>query len=161
MKSLQIPEEISCGRIDVLKELLNRLLNKISITLFSQKFWMRFNKGFWFLISTRISILRNCNFCKLHSHHTVLILSFNFDIFCVATTISGYFRKIPGLFCFKFKEQNLRFWNQNKLCVLEKLIHLKEIKGNAQLVQKVTFELLMDFKQNHYENWKYYKSCYF
>ena len=35
------------------------------------------------------------------------------------------------------------------------------IKGNAQFVQKVTFEPLMDFKQNHYGSWKYYKSCYF
>ena len=136
MKSLQIPEEISCGRMDVLKELLNSLLNKISITLFSQEFWMRFNKGFWFLTSTRTSILRNCNFCKLHFHHTVLILSFNFDIFCVATTISGYFRKIPGLFCFKFKEQNLRLWNLNKLCVLEKLIHLKEINITQLYIEK-------------------------
>ena len=27
------------------------------------------------------------------------------------------------------------------------------IKGNAQFVQKVTFEPLMDFKQNHYGSW--------
>ena len=26
----------------------------------------------------------------------------------------------------------------------------KNVKGNAQFVQKVTFEPLMDFKQNHY-----------
>ena len=31
----------------------------------------------------------------------------------------------------------------------------KTLKGNAQFVQKVTFEPLMDFKQNHYESWKY------
>ena len=36
-----------------------------------------------------------------------------------------------------------------------------KVKGNAQFVQKVTFEPLMDFKQNHYGSWKYYKSCYF
>ena len=35
------------------------------------------------------------------------------------------------------------------------------IKGNVQFVQKVTLEPLMDFKQNHYGSWKYYKSCYF
>ena len=34
-------------------------------------------------------------------------------------------------------------------------------KGNAQFVQKVTFEPLINFKQNHYGSWKYYKSCYF
>ena len=34
-------------------------------------------------------------------------------------------------------------------------------KGNAQFVEKVTFEPLMDFKQNHYGSWKYYKSYYF
>ena len=28
----------------------------------------------------------------------------------------------------------------------------KTLKGNAQFVQKVTFEPLMDFKQNHYES---------
>ena len=27
---------------------------------------------------------------------------------------------------------------------------MKMIKGNAQFVQKMTFEPLMDFKQNHY-----------
>ena len=32
------------------------------------------------------------------------------------------------------------------------------LKGNVQFVQKVTFEPLMDFKQNHYESCKYYKS---
>ena len=35
-----------------------------------------------------------------------------------------------------------------------------QFKGNAQFVQKVTFEPLTDFKQNHYGSWKYYKSCY-
>ena len=40
------------------------------------------------------------------------------------------------------------------------LKRLKEkVKGHAQFVQKVTFEHLMDFKKNHYESWKYYKSC--
>ena len=34
-------------------------------------------------------------------------------------------------------------------------------KGNAQFVLKMTFRTLMDFKQNHYECWKYYKSCCF
>ena len=38
---------------------------------------------------------------------------------------------------------------------------LETVKGNAQFVQKVTFEPSMDFKQNHYGCWKYYKSCYF
>ena len=33
-------------------------------------------------------------------------------------------------------------------------------KGNAQFVQKVTFEPLIDSKQNHCGSWKYYKSCY-
>ena len=36
-----------------------------------------------------------------------------------------------------------------------------KFKGNVQFVQKVTFEPLMDFKQNHYGNWKYYESYYF
>ena len=29
-------------------------------------------------------------------------------------------------------------------------------RGNTQFVQKVTFEPLMDFKQNHHRSWKYY-----
>ena len=33
-------------------------------------------------------------------------------------------------------------------------------KGNAQFVQKVTFEPLDEFKKT-YGSWKYYKSCYF
>ena len=36
----------------------------------------------------------------------------------------------------------------------------KVFKGNAQFVQKVTFELLMDCKAGN-SSWKYYKSCYF
>ena len=36
-----------------------------------------------------------------------------------------------------------------------------KLKGNAQFVKKMTFEPLMDFKQNYYGSWKYYKSCYF
>ena len=35
------------------------------------------------------------------------------------------------------------------------------VKGNAQFVQKLTFESLMDYKQNHYGSWKYFKSSYF
>ena len=31
-------------------------------------------------------------------------------------------------------------------------LELQPFKGNAQFVQKVTFELLMDFKQNYYGN---------
>ena len=31
----------------------------------------------------------------------------------------------------------------------------------TKIVQKVSFEPLMDFKQNHHGSWKYYKSCYF
>ena len=30
------------------------------------------------------------------------------------------------------------------------MLILNDLKGNAQFVQKVTFELLMNFKQNHY-----------
>ena len=33
-------------------------------------------------------------------------------------------------------------------------------KGNALFVQKLTFEPLMDFKQNHYGSWEYNKSFY-
>ena len=35
------------------------------------------------------------------------------------------------------------------------------IKGNAQFIQKATFEPLTDYKQNHYGSWKYCRSCYF
>ena len=41
------------------------------------------------------------------------------------------------------------------------LISCTEFKGNAQFVQKVTFESLINFKQDHYGSWKCYKSCYF
>ena len=37
------------------------------------------------------------------------------------------------------------------------LFSIQIVKGNAQFVQKVTFEPLMDFKQNHCGSWKYYK----
>ena len=36
-----------------------------------------------------------------------------------------------------------------------------ELKGNAQFVQKVTFEPLMNFKLDHFGSWKCYKSYYF
>ena len=35
------------------------------------------------------------------------------------------------------------------------------LKGKAQFAQEVTSEPLMDFKQNHYGRWKYYKTLYF
>ena len=35
------------------------------------------------------------------------------------------------------------------------------LKRNAQFVQKETFGALMNFKQNHYGRWKYYKNFYF
>ena len=31
----------------------------------------------------------------------------------------------------------------------------QHFKGNAQLVKQMTIQPLMDFKQNHYEGWKY------
>ena len=45
--------------------------------------------------------------------------------------------------------------------VFMKLRKVKIFKGNTQFVQKVTFKPLMDFKQNYYGSWKYYKCCYF
>ena len=52
----------------------------------------------------------------------------------------------------KLREQTGSF-KFKKLCFI--------FKGNAQFIQKMTFELLMDFKQNHHGCWKYSKSCYF
>ena len=44
----------------------------------------------------------------------------------------------------------------------ENLNFLPLFRGNTQFVQKVTFETLMNFKQNHHRSWKItYKSCYF
>ena len=37
----------------------------------------------------------------------------------------------------------------------------ENFKGNTQFVQKMTFEPLIDFKQNHSGSWKYDKSCNF
>ena len=39
-------------------------------------------------------------------------------------------------------------------------ISLLILKETCNFFKKVTFELLMNFKQNHYGNWKGYKSCY-
>ena len=36
------------------------------------------------------------------------------------------------------------------LYAAEKTINIWDVKGNAQFVQKVIFEPLIDFKQNHY-----------
>ena len=43
--------------------------------------------------------------------------------------------------------------NLFELC-LNGYISIKFLKGNAQFFQKMTFEPLMDFKQNHYGSWK-------
>ena len=51
--------------------------------------------------------------------------------------------------CYKCKKEgdhHTALYNPNK------------VKENAQFVQKVIFKPLMDFKQNHYAKWKYYKS---
>ena len=34
------------------------------------------------------------------------------------------------------------------------------LSENVKFIQKVTFGPLMDFKQNHYGIWKYYKNSY-
>lgn len=60
-----------------------RLLNKILATHFPQEFLIRFIQRFLISQTTHISIYPNCNFCKLHFHHTRLILTFSFDVFCV------------------------------------------------------------------------------
>ena len=54
-----------------------------------------------------------------------------------------------------------QYLSQHQLRILFKTFMISQLKGNAQFFQKVTFEPLMDFKQNHYGNRKYYKSCYF
>ena len=64
------------------------------------------------------------------------------DPVSIATTINDYFANITqtvGLKQFQFDH----------------------LKGNAQFFHKVTFEPLMDLKQNYYGSWKYYKNCYF
>ena len=40
----------------------------------------------------------------------------------------------------------------NFLCVFQKIktTFNRNLKGNARFVQKLTFEILIDFKQNHY-----------
>ena len=40
---------------------------------------------------------------------------------------------------------------------IKKIINfLRSFRGNTRFIQKVTFEPLMDFKQNHHQSWKYY-----
>ena len=44
------------------------------------------------------------------------------------------------------------------------IYYMTLFKGNAQFVQKVNLEPLMDFKQTYYSyygNWKCCRSCYF
>ena len=56
----------------------------------------------------------------------------------------------------------IKYFGEEKLSDDKKLEDRRRyalVKGNAQFVQKVTFEPLMDFKQNHHRSWKYYKSC--
>ena len=50
-----------------------------------------------------------------------------------------------------FIESHLNMMKNTFYFILKALFVLKIFKENAQLVQKVTFEPLMYFKQNHYE----------
>ena len=44
----------------------------------------------------------------------------------------------------------LFFFKKNVFAVTKKVIYITQVlKGNAQFVQKVTFESFMDFKQNY------------
>ena len=54
-----------------------------------------------------------------------------------------------------------QYLSQHQLRILFKTFMISRLKGNAQFFQKVTFEPLMDFKQNHYGNRKYYKAATF
>ena len=50
---------------------------------------------------------------------------------------------------------------QSELAIAWFEMNYIKVKGNAQFVQRVTFEPSMDFKQIHYGSYKYYKSCWF
>ena len=51
---------------------------------------------------------------------------------------------------------NITFYNDfGSRCIPCCLSFILKLKGNAQFVEKVTFETLMDFKQNHHGSWKY------
>ena len=83
---------------------------------------------------------------------TITILSFNF-FNCLVKLL----RNLKLKFRSKF---NHDFTNHGYLhSAAWKTLY--SFKGNVQFVQKVTFELLMDSKQNHYWSGKNYKCCYF
>ena len=67
----------------------------------------------------------------------------------VLTVIPLFFmlsQGVRGRKCLPHKhEANSHCWNWWKIFEL-----MRKVKGNAQFVQKVTFETLMDFKPNHY-----------
>ena len=94
------------------------------------------------------------------------------NVLKVKSTITRYVKCfVPGISTSKNLFKKLRLWTT--MLLIEALalnkwdewyeIYLqnKKFKSNAQFVQKVTFKPLMNFKQNHYGSWKYYKSCYF
>ena len=70
-------------------------------------------------------------------------------LLCPVSSETVLHRCFKEYFSLKISQENFRNF----------IINL-QVKGNAQFVQKVTFEPLIDFKQNYYANWKCYKSCY-
>ena len=60
-----------------------------------------------------------------------------------------------------YPDKNIVYFDEGSDYALFDCKGMDILKGNMQFIQKVTFEPLMDFKQNHYGSWKYYKSCYF
>ena len=65
--------------------------------------------------------------------------------------------------CLTYILHKLRFWKLKHqiLAIILCSVSCTHVKGSAEFVQKVTFEPLKGFKQNHYWSWKYYKNCYF
>ena len=65
--------------------------------------------------------------------------------------------------CLTYILHKLRFWKLKHqiLAIILCSVSCTHVKGNAEFVQKVTFEPLKGFKQNHYWSWKYQKNCYF
>ena len=121
---------------------------------------------FWLTWRTGTTKINSCNICQCID---TIFSSENYSFFFHNLLISNDFT----VFLFKdlkyFAMCDMIIFRINNNFFYFLLLHnifqaylfrIMLVKGNAQFVQKLTFEPLMDFKQNHYGSWEYNKSFY-
>ena len=108
----------------------------------------------------------NFHFARNYSNMPLTFdsITFHSNLF-ISVSVLCEFAMLPDVYILLSpQDEEVHSFSWGNRCThlhINRCTFIKKSKGNAQFFQKVTFEPLMNFKQNHYGSWKYYKSCYF